>query len=44
MGIFPDDTDQGTGDIPEVDEQVIPLTYKQTEELLKNLKLSKKKN
>ena len=43
MGIFPDDTDQVTEDIPEADEPVIPLIYKQTEELLKNLKFIKVK-
>lgn len=32
-----------TGDIPEVDEPVVPLTYKETEELLKDPKFSKVK-
>ena len=38
--IFTDNQDQTTGDIPEVDEPVVPLTYKQTEELLKDPKFS----
>ena len=33
----------GSGDIPEVDEPVIPLTYKQTEDLLKDPKFKKVK-
>ena len=32
-----------SGDIPEVDEPVVPLTYKQTEELLKDPKFAKVK-
>ena len=43
MGIFPNDTDQMTEDIPEADEPVIPFKYKQTEELLKNPKFIKVK-
>ena len=38
--IFADNQDQTTGDIPEVDEPVVPLTYKQTEELLKDPKFA----
>ena len=32
-----------TGDMPEVDEPVVPLTYKETEDLLKDLKFAKVK-
>ena len=38
--MFGESPEQSTGDIPEVDEPVIPLTYKQTEELLKDPKFA----
>ena len=38
--MFPDNQEQSTGDIPEVDEPVVPLTYKETEELLKDPKFA----
>jgi phosphatidylinositol-3,4,5-trisphosphate 3-phosphatase/dual-specificity protein phosphatase PTEN len=41
--MFADNTEQNTGDIPEVDEPVVPLTYKETEELLKDPKFAKVK-